>query len=329
MSVLIGGSGSTGSSLLRRILNRHSSIYCGPETSLFCKKPLYENWNTNKYRILKRGFLGLRNDSWHLYNGTDLYKEESIHSLESVGNLIKNCNDFVSFAEAYFNKPLEYHGKSLWIEKTPANSYHFTNFKSAFNRSKTIHMVRHPYETILSLMGRGFNMYYSCALYLLNTSFGLSQRNSINHLTISYESLVNSSEVTIEECLNFLDLEYESSMFITEDKIYDDDPPIIGEWRSQETDPIALQSSKFDELKIEEQHHLIQAANSIKINSSYAKKFNLSHLTIKSIAKELNYNFTESDDFVNFEKEKLKDQWMRFTRAYPFHFIKYPIDLIH
>ncbi len=70
--VIMGGSGSTGSSLLKNILNRNSKIFAGTETSLFCKKGIYFNWSSAKSRLLKRGVRGLRNFGFHIYNGTDL-----------------------------------------------------------------------------------------------------------------------------------------------------------------------------------------------------------------------------------------------------------------
>ena len=41
--IIIGGSGSSGSSLLATILNRHPEVAVGPELSLFNKPVLYEN----------------------------------------------------------------------------------------------------------------------------------------------------------------------------------------------------------------------------------------------------------------------------------------------
>ena len=38
MQVVMGGSGSTGSSLLKNILNRHPDIFSGEETEFFAKK---------------------------------------------------------------------------------------------------------------------------------------------------------------------------------------------------------------------------------------------------------------------------------------------------
>ena len=56
MPILIGCSPSTGSSLLRRILNRHSQVFCGPETSLLTKKGFYSDWDLYKNRILNLNY---------------------------------------------------------------------------------------------------------------------------------------------------------------------------------------------------------------------------------------------------------------------------------
>ena len=76
MVVLMGGSGSTGSSLLKNILNRHTKIYAGEESNLFCKKELYADFNNSKHRITKRGLFGLKNHGWHIYNGIDFVNND-------------------------------------------------------------------------------------------------------------------------------------------------------------------------------------------------------------------------------------------------------------
>ena len=68
MQVIMGGSGSTGSSLLKNIMNRHQEIFAGGETAFFAKKMIYDNWLKARSRILKRKLFGLRNFGWHIYN---------------------------------------------------------------------------------------------------------------------------------------------------------------------------------------------------------------------------------------------------------------------
>ena len=77
MAVLIGGSGSTGSSLLRTILNRHPLIFSGSELNFFNKKQLYYNWNKYKTRVLtKNNFYCLYTTGWFPYKSTALLAED-------------------------------------------------------------------------------------------------------------------------------------------------------------------------------------------------------------------------------------------------------------
>ncbi len=325
MSVLIGGSGSTGSSLLRRTLNRHSEIYCGPETSLFSKQELYDNWKRNKHRLLLRGAKGLRDRGWHIFNGTNLLLEENEWNENGLERLIHHSKDFQSFAQAYFVKSMHAKNKSIWIEKTPANAYSFRDFKKVFTNAQCVHMFRNPYDTILSLTKRGFNLYYSTAYYLLNTSFGLRDKDACYHC--SYESLTGDTQATLTDLCAYLGVPFEKSMLDTSSIKYADDPTRIGEWSFDETSEVSKNPSKFNVLEHQEKMVLVSGANSLCIDLAFAERYQLRHRTIKDLCKDLNYEFHESPEKTNFTKDKLKDQWTRFSRNYPFHFFRYPIKL--
>ena len=101
MRMLIGGSGSTGSSLLKNILSRHPEIFAGSETSLFTKRELYYNYSMHKWRILKSFPLGLKSHTFHMYNGADLIHNEYGHSIESIKKLISLTFEFQEFADGY------------------------------------------------------------------------------------------------------------------------------------------------------------------------------------------------------------------------------------
>ena len=152
MQIIMGGSGSTGSSLLKNILNRNQEIFAGGETSFFAKKMVYENWQKAKSKVLKRKFSGLRNHGWHLYNGTDLLQPEYLWDKDDLNAALKETNSLQEFCKVYYDKSLNEARASMWLEKTPANSACFSFFLKAFGQGKAIHMVRNPFDTIASLM---------------------------------------------------------------------------------------------------------------------------------------------------------------------------------
>ena len=72
MAILIGCSGSTGSSLLKTILNRHAQLFAGPEASLFAFPQLYADWNKYKQGVLTN----IKTDAWQMRKGMDLLQPE-------------------------------------------------------------------------------------------------------------------------------------------------------------------------------------------------------------------------------------------------------------
>jgi len=84
MSVVIGCSGSTGSSLLKTILNRHSQIFAGPEAALFAFPQVYDNWKVCKKQLLK----GIKNEDWQLRKGMVLLQPEFGWKREELAQVI-------------------------------------------------------------------------------------------------------------------------------------------------------------------------------------------------------------------------------------------------
>jgi hypothetical protein len=332
MSVLIGGSGSTGSSLLRQILNRNSALFCGPETSLFCKASLFDNWSSHKSKLLNRGYRGLRSNSWHIYRGTDLLKKEAGHTEDGVRNLVKNSSSFSAFANAYFESNLENTGSSMWLEKTPGNVYNFSRFLKAFPDGKIIHIYRNPYDTIASLVSRGFSHYYATGIYLLNTSFGLSQRGNPNYTELSYENLVSDTEETVMNICRFLKVNYRPEMLMPSKDKYDDDPSQIGKWTYDERGEIESGSiGKFDSLSSTDQELIISATHRIQIISSLAHSEKLSCKKVEEICAALKYPFkTEenSDSLTQLKSQRQKDLVIRTKKMAYYNFLNYPLTLI-
>ena len=71
MAIIIGGSGSSGSTMLIRKLSTHPDIFCGGETNFFNKEQLFENWNKNKLKIIPLlPFFSTK--GWQIYRRSNL-----------------------------------------------------------------------------------------------------------------------------------------------------------------------------------------------------------------------------------------------------------------
>lgn len=206
----IGGSPSTGSSLLRQILNRNSQIFCAPELHLFCKPSLYEDWDKYKQRILRKSFFGLPSAGFHSFVGFDLSEVPQIDKI-SIKHWIKESLSFIEFSNRVLNE-ISKRDCRIIGDKTPANSCLFFKFLQQFPNGKVIHIVRNPYDVIASLVSRGKDVYFACCLYLYNTQKGLLTKDFKNYLLVRYEDLVEQSQKTTENICLFLDVEFEDIM---------------------------------------------------------------------------------------------------------------------
>ena len=91
--IIIGGSGSSGTTLLATILNRHHDIAIGPELSLF-NKPVFYNqsykiFRQNINRYIKRG---ISTEGWFLYWNTFRDLDKFGWTDEDMINMSMSCN---------------------------------------------------------------------------------------------------------------------------------------------------------------------------------------------------------------------------------------------
>ena len=247
MSILIGGSPSTGSSLLRRMLNRHSAVFCGSETSILAKAEIYEDWPKYKSKLFKKSFFGLSNAGWHNFTGVEL-GEDYPWTKSEVKRLIQESSSIVEFAFAFFSKCLSDSGKTLWAEKTPSNAFTFDHFLNAFDdNSKVIHTIRHPLDAVSSLYNRGMTLYNALAVYQLNVAKAHLVEDSKRVIVVKYEDLVAKPMVQLELLSVFLGIDYEPAMLTSQEG--ESGVTIMKGWKSEETSaPNTLSIGRYKEL---------------------------------------------------------------------------------
>ena len=196
--VLIGGCGRSGTTLLREMLNRHSKLFCGPETSMFG----LQFWPNNISKM------------WNLDEKMLISKANSADNL-------------VHFAEEFYIEQSSRAGKTRPADKTPNNIRVIGKLLNWFPRGRFIHIVRdgrdvacslrnHPKEKIEngkivpSLINRPI---LECAQRWLNdTSNGLVYRSHPRYHEIKYEELVTDPEAVLRGLCEFLGEDYQPCM---------------------------------------------------------------------------------------------------------------------
>jgi len=329
MSVIMGGSGSTGSSLVKNILNRHPDIFAGGETSFFAKKLIYENWSKAKKRITKRKLSGLRNHGFHIYNGTDLSEPEYKMKTTEVQKIASSSESLLEFCENYYKPSLEDTGSKFWLEKTPANAACFRLFLDHFSKGKAIHMVRNPYDTIASLWARGYDLYYAVGIYLLNTASAINARKyKDRYCELKYEEVIKNPTQAIKGVCSFLGVDFYSDMLKSQNEKIEVSQ--LSSWKYDETDNIGSQSlGRFEQLPSKQKKQIIEAVSLIRISNSGKSYYGIELSSIKEICKMLQYEFhssTKHDTLEKLQKARNQDRLQRIKRGYKTGF-NYPLDL--
>ncbi len=329
MSVIMGGSGSTGSSLVKNILNRHPKIFAGEETSLFAKEMIYDDWSKAKKRVVKRKLKGLKNKGYHIYNGTDMIHKEYGHTKKEISEMAVGARSLRSFCDLFYEKPLNENGADIWIEKTPANAACFTQFLDHFENGKVIHMVRNPYDTIASLWDRGYDLHYAVGIYLLNTACGLSADHYIGRChTIKYEDVINRPDVAISEACRFLGVQFSADMLSTKKEQIE--VSRLSGWHHDETANIGTHSlGRFERMTEEKKRQVKAAIAHIEVSEAGKGRYGISHFNIRSLCHALDYRYEEVDNRtanVGMRKALMKDRLDRLKRGYPTG-IYYPLAL--
>lgn len=326
MSVLIGCSPSTGSSLLRRMLDRHSEIFCGSETSLFAKPLLYTDWKANKAKLSRSSIFGLNNGGWHNFIGVDLSSEYLLTKAELRKMTQQDYASFPDFSTAFYKPVLKQSNASLWIEKTPSNAFTLELFLNTFNEGRVIHIVRDPLDVIASLHNRGMDLYNAVAVCLLNMAAALETRNNPRSHLVKYETLISEPTATLKGICHFLGLPYQASML--EPRSNEAGISHMEGWQYDEREPVKEGSiGRFVRLEKDLQTEIRNRASSISVTLPF--EFN----TISRIREYL-YSKKDANDGDSIISYKLRNEMRADIRKRHFsisHFKKhnYPLEINH
>ena len=285
--IIIGGSGSSGSTLLKSLLNRHSKIAIGPELSIFNKNMFYETpfekIKDNLKTILDDGMC---TDGWFLYPPT-------FSDFEKYG---WNKNDFIKmalskdthkdFIDDFMNVFLDKSQKKIWAEKTPANSYCFNEFNTIYPNARFIHLYRDGKDVVTSLIKRGMNPYYATMMWLYNTSTAANYKNKNNYFEIKYESLVNNPKETLIELLSFLKLDYEPTIITNNDF----ETNKLSSWNNSPTGNISTNSIGTHKALDNYSKYVF---NNTIINKRHAINKNIKYRSTKEILELFGYDLFE------------------------------------
>lgn len=267
--IIIGGCGSSGTTLLRKMLNAHPNIACGPEMSVFDRPIIYEIdktrlhnlWRNQDLDVLDKGCLFLLRVTSNLsyfglrYGGNMRH----YHQPEQVDEWFKEAADVGSFFNLFFSNFAQKQKKGQWAEKTPNNIFCAEQVLDMYPDAYFINVVRDGRDVVLSLCDRmeGNVFFIVIIRWLASIEAGMRLMGHERFYTVRYEDLVLQTRPTLEKLCNYIRVDYDQRMLeywktaLPEDiqssnitARYGTQPVFdtsIGKWKKQELNPALIE----------------------------------------------------------------------------------------
>ena len=147
------------------------------------------------------------------------------NDLNNLGKIDKN--QILKLRQIYFenrNKYINFDSDKIYIDKMPLNLIHVGEIVRIFPDAKFIFAIRNPYDVILSCFMQQFspndamanltNFDDATKLYdlVMNLWFRYNEIFSINAEVVRYENVVENFDESINNLLNFLELEWDDKV---------------------------------------------------------------------------------------------------------------------
>jgi hypothetical protein len=186
--IVVGGCHRSGTSVLRRILNAHSRIYCGPEVKFFLD--FFSDYLDDPLKFAR-----------FPRTARSLLPESEL--LEVLGQA------FVTLQERAAARA----GKLRWADKNPENVLYLEQWQQLLGDGwLMIHVVRNPLDTLASIQERRWPKTFPgqlderIALYKRYTLAGIEfgAARPAHYYRVVYEKLVGAPQATLHALMHWL-----------------------------------------------------------------------------------------------------------------------------
>ncbi len=237
--VFMGGSPSTGSTLLRIILDRHPRIFGSTELSTFNKQEFLNNFDKKKDEFPAWLTKGLRTSGYSFYYAF-FNNRESDYGItdDQLITWSREADNVKQLLDRFIRHCMKGRQEDIFLEKTPSNVLSFPELSELFPRAKFIHMTRDGRDVLCSLKKRWFTRFQAASAWLFNTAAGIRLRESPRYMEVSYEELVTHTEETIRNLCEFLEVEFVPEMLDNGQGRFKGSNRLQKAWRANPLGPI-------------------------------------------------------------------------------------------
>jgi sulfotransferase family protein len=194
--IVVGGCYRSGTSLVRRLLDSHPRIHCGPEVKLF--RDFYSDYLDVEDPIAHLRFLATARSA---------LPEPEL--LEVLGGALVEMHERAARAA----------GKPRWADKVPENVVFLDEWERILGEDWVfLHVVRNPLDTLASIEELGFpksippGLEERIDLYLEYAQAGLrfAQKHPGRYVRVLYEDLVSDPEAAVSGLMASLGESFDS-----------------------------------------------------------------------------------------------------------------------
>jgi hypothetical protein len=205
---IVGGSGSSGTTLLAHLLSKHRSIVSGPEMKFFNHPDALslDALRANQASLFARRRLppGYYVVPTFLRAGRDYGIDEQLFA-----RWVSGSTEIRDVHASFVRHMCERTSTSVFVEKTPSNVYSFAALAEQFPEVPLIHQIRDGRDVVASFRSRGKSLFHAASLWLYDTLCGLRVRDSASYLETRYEDLAFEPEKALVQILSHLGLDWE------------------------------------------------------------------------------------------------------------------------
>lgn len=211
----IVGSGRSGNTLLRKLLNNHSTISIPPETYVLGRViKRYRQQRTMRWSDLVE-YVFSTFEFHPEFETFDISLRPLVQELKAVSIENRNLAFMLNSFYVYYAKQIGVDCKQ-WGDKTPLNTFSLERIHSVFPDAKFVHIVRDGCDVVSSYINAGIYQKIEDAAKRWDVSVKLVEKFKKKHgglvLTIRYEDLVTEPKSILINICHFIGVDFEFQM---------------------------------------------------------------------------------------------------------------------